>query len=170
MVGIYFGLRRAKALNATVLAQRDMIEMQLDYLRLMMKELHHRVKNNLQLIHSLLYMQTLELPEGEGLTAIHECSQRLQVIEMVHQMLYKSDVSYTVNVKDYFNNLGAFLSNIYGYATSVVTSEIDDELQNENLDDAVAKGLILNELFTNCLLYTSPSPRDRQKSRMPSSA
>jgi len=149
LVGIYFGLRRAKALNATVLAQRDMIEMQLDYLRLMMKELHHRVKNNLQLIHSLLYMQTLELPEGEGLTAIHECSQRLQVIEMVHQMLYKSDVSYTVNVKDYFNNLGAFLSNIYGYATSVVTSEIDDELQNENLDDAVAKGLILNELFTN---------------------
>ena len=161
LMGIYYGLRKAKALNATVAAQRDMIEMQLDYLRLMMKELHHRVKNNLQLIHSLLYMQTLELPEGEGLNAINECRQRVEVVSMVHQMLYKSDVSYNVNVEDYINNLSAFVSNIYGYPTSVVTCEVEAELQNENLDEAVAKGLILNELFTNTFKHgfgKTPNP------------
>src|SRR5579859_809521 len=103
------------ALFRRVQRQKQLITTQSGQLEVMMKELHHRVKNNLQIISSLLSLQSYRLKDEEALEAIRLSQQRVQAMSFIHQRLYTSDQARMVNMKEYLQDLTLSLVMAYGY-------------------------------------------------------
>jgi two-component sensor histidine kinase len=118
-----------------------------------MKELHHRVKNNLAIVSSLLSMQSNRLEDKNAAKAVREGQMRVQAMSLIHQRLYKTDDVSTVNIKDYFTELAESLMQAYGYSSD--DFELTIEVKNPALDVdlAIPLGLIVNELITNSFKY-----------------
>jgi tetratricopeptide (TPR) repeat protein len=95
--------------------QKIQLAEQSNKLELMMKELHHRVKNNLQIVSSLLSLQSYRLHDAEAVAAMNESKQRVQAMSLIHQRLYKADMLTSVNIKEYITDLTASLMAAYGY-------------------------------------------------------
>jgi two-component sensor histidine kinase len=150
---IYFNLRKTARLNKIVSSQRDELAKQGKSLSLMMKELHHRVKNNLQIVSSLLNLQSLRLTDSEAISAVQESKQRVQAMSLIHQRLYKTDDITRINMKDYINELAGFLAVSYGYGPDNFTLDLNIEDEWTDIDKALPLGLILNELLTNAFKY-----------------
>src|SRR5690606_13432240 len=100
---VLFGLLAAAMvlLYRRVNKQKELITRQTKQLEVMMKELHHRVKNNLQIVSSLLSLQTYRLKDEESIAAIRESQQRVQAMSFIHQRLYKTDQLTSVNIREY---------------------------------------------------------------------
>jgi len=150
---IYFNLRKTARLNRLVSAQRDELDKQSKSLSLMMKELHHRVKNNLQIVSSLLNLQSLRLTDDGAISAVQESKQRVQAMSLIHQRLYKTEDITRINMKEYINELAGFLSMSYGYGPDNFTLQLDIQEEWTDIDKALPLGLILNELLTNAFKY-----------------
>ncbi len=150
---IYFNLRKTARLNKLVSAQRDELDKQSKSLSLMMKELHHRVKNNLQIVSSLLNLQSMRLTDEGAISAVQESKQRVQAMSLIHQRLYKTDDITRINMKEYINELAGFLSVSYGYRPDNFTLHLDIQDEWTDIDKALPLGLILNELLTNAFKY-----------------
>lgn len=120
---------------------------------LLVKEIHHRVKNNLQIIQSLIGAQINSNPKDKGLQEVLKESQnRVRSMAIIHQNLYQSNNFSQVNARDYFKDLLAQLGKTYaGNANVAIQSDIDDITINMAL--AVPLGLIVNELVTNAFKY-----------------
>ncbi len=129
------------------------VEEQSQQLTTMMKELHHRVKNNLAIVSSLLSMQSNRLEDKNAAKAVREGQMRVQAMSLIHQRLYKTDDVSTVNIKDYFTELAESLMQAYGYSSD--DFELNIEVKNPALDVdlAIPLGLIVNELITNSFKY-----------------
>jgi two-component sensor histidine kinase/Tfp pilus assembly protein PilF len=121
----------------------------------LLKEVHHRVKNNLQIIISLLNTQSNYLENEAAIKAIRESQERMNAISLIHQKLYKSDDSAFINTKEYVLEL---IENI-GYGFSGTLGIVFDlNITNSQLDvaQAVPLGLILNEAISNIYKYAFP--------------
>jgi len=124
---------------------------------LLLREIHHRVKNNLQLAASLLNLQLRTTNSPEAIKALRESAGRLYSMLLVHQELYKQDQLGTVGINAYVQNLVKYLEQSYNLSDyNVGTSvDIDTDIQL-NTDTTVPLGLIITELFTNSLKYAQP--------------
>jgi two-component system, sensor histidine kinase PdtaS len=122
---------------------------------LLLKEIHHRVKNNLEVISSLLALQSEQIDDPNTKNAMQEGQNRVQSIGIVHQKLYQGTNLGAVEMKDYFINLGENLIGSFG-AEKRVTLECAMENLDVDIDTAVPLGLIVNELLTNTLKYAFP--------------
>lgn len=124
----------------------------------LLKEIHHRVKNNMQVISSFLRLQSELVSEKEGAVGsavrqLFEGSQgRIRSMALVHELLYQTKDFTAIPIKHYVNNLAIFLLQSYGY-THAVSLELDIRRHSLDLDAAVPFGLILTELITNALKY-----------------
>ena len=126
----------------------------------LLQEVHHRVKNNLQVISSLINMQIRKLQPGTDRAGLEECKTRVEAIALIHEKLYQS--------KDYarvpFSDYAASLARHIFYATGVSSANIRLAVDMENIalpvDQAIPCGLILNELITNALKHAFPGDRD----------
>jgi two-component sensor histidine kinase len=129
------------------------VDEQSQQLTTLMKELHHRVKNNLAIVSSLLSMQSNRLEDKNAAKAVKEGQMRVQAMSLIHQRLYKTDDVSTVNIKDYFTELAESLMQAYGYSSD--DFELTIEVKNPALDVdlAIPLGLIVNELITNSFKY-----------------
>lgn len=118
----------------------------------LIKEIHHRVKNNLQIISSLLNTQSSFLGNEQALTAIRDSQNRMQAISIVHQKLYQSEDLSTINLPVYIEELTRSIQDSFK-TTQNVTFRI--EIADARLDTAqtVPLGLILNEVITNSVKY-----------------
>jgi len=150
---IYYNLRKTAKLNKIVSSQRDVLSKQSEKLSVMMKELHHRVKNNLQIVSSLLNLQSMRLVDEGAINAVQESKQRVQAMSLIHQRLYKTDDITRVNMKEYIKELADFLAVSYGYNENNFALELDAEEEWVDIDKALPMGLILNELLTNAFKY-----------------
>ncbi|HEY5408030.1 MAG TPA: tetratricopeptide repeat protein [Ginsengibacter sp.] len=122
---------------------------------LLLKEIHHRVKNNLEVVSSLLALQSAQIDDPNTKDAMQESQNRVQSIGIVHQKLYQGTNLGAIEMKDYFINLSESILDSFG-ANKKVTIECAMEKLDVDIDTAVPLGLIVNELLTNTLKYAFP--------------
>ncbi len=117
----------------------------------LIKEIHHRVKNNLQIIISLLESQS-DFLESSALSAIETSKNRIYAMSMIHQKLYQSDSTKTIDMGSYIPELVTFLSDIFDQGNRVKFILKVERLRFD-IRHAIPLGLILNEVITNALKY-----------------
>ncbi len=121
---------------------------------ILLKEVHHRVKNNLNVITSLLNLQSSCLRSKEqAIDAFKESKDRIYAMAMVHEKLYQSGSYSKIDMQDYVKTLAEKLLQIYAPSTKISRSFIIDENINIDINRAIPCGLILNELITNALKH-----------------
>ncbi len=124
---------------------------------ILLKEIHHRVKNNLQIIYSLLSLQSGYVKDPQALDMFHECRNRVKSMAIVHEVLYQSKDLAKVKFTDYIRTLVSNLSRSFGTVSSAidVAVNVGDDVQL-GIDTAIPCGLIINELVSNALKYAFP--------------
>ncbi|MEO6315256.1 MAG: histidine kinase dimerization/phosphoacceptor domain -containing protein [Chitinophagaceae bacterium] len=117
----------------------------------LLKEVHHRVKNNLQTVVSLLELQSESLND-EALSAIHDSQNRIFAMSLIHQKLYQSESIATINMAGYLRELIGHLKEIYNVGPSI-NIQCDAAAVEMDVSQAIPIGLIVNEAVTNCIKY-----------------
>ena len=122
---------------------------------LLLKEIHHRVKNNLELVKSLISLQSAQLEDSATKDAMMASQNRVQSMGIIHQKLYQGKNLGSIEMKDYFLNLGEGILDTFNVDDKVKIECAMDNLELD-VDTAVPIGLIVNELLTNALKYAFP--------------
>jgi PAS domain S-box-containing protein len=124
---------------------------------ILLQEVHHRVKNNMQIISSLLNLQTQYVEDEEAVDVLKESQNRVRSMAIIHEKLYQSEDLTKINFVDYIQSL---ISNLF-YSYNIVDNRIDSILSVEdlslNIETAVPCGLIISELVSNSLKYAFPN-------------
>ncbi|WP_158640665.1 sensor histidine kinase [Anseongella ginsenosidimutans] len=120
-----------------------------EYIESLIRELHHRVKNNLQIVSGLLSLQSNRLQDNNARMALEEGKTRVDAIAMIHQKLYMDNALATVNIEEYLSNLSSSLANSFGYDAACIHTDIRLNNHSMGIDMAIPIGLIVNELVTN---------------------
>ncbi len=134
------------------------IRQSLDEKLILVKEIHHRVKNNLQIISSLLHMQRSRIKDETLLAVIQESEDRVQSMSLVHEKLYQSDLMATINFSEYIGSLAEKLISSYSVHENVTLAIESDPLML-SINTAIPCGLIVNEILTNAIKYAFPGNR-----------
>ena len=137
----------------------DEIKKSLKDKEILLREIHHRVKNNLQVISSLLYLQSKKVHDGFINDALLESQQRIKSMVMIHERLYKSDDMTGINYGEYVNELTNTLFRSYRLDSSKVKLQLDVGQIRFDTDTAVHCGLIINELVSNSFKHAFPDNR-----------
>jgi two-component sensor histidine kinase len=125
----------------------------------LLQEVHHRVKNNLQVISSLINMQARQLSDKASRSALEECKTRVEAIALIHEKLYRSKDYARVPFSDYARSLAENIFHSAGVSQSVIDLKVEMEGMALAVDKAIPCGLILNELITNALKHAFPDNR-----------
>ena len=132
------------------------IKASLNEKEVLLKEIHHRVKNNLQIISSLLDLQANYVDDKEAINVLQESQNRVKSMAMIHEMLYQSPDLASINISNYIQNLVQDLFYSYGAKNNVIPI-IDVEQTFLNIETAIPCGLIMSELVSNSLKYAFPN-------------
>ncbi|HOY96813.1 MAG TPA: tetratricopeptide repeat protein [Catalimonadaceae bacterium] len=157
---IGFGLLGLILVIVVVLRQRNRIakeKKRSDQLvvekEMLMKEIHHRVKNNLEVISSLLELQSNAMEEGKAKSAVLEGQSRVQSIALIHHKLYKTDEVAAVEFEPFVQDLYHQIESVFKKPGTEISFLVNAGKLSVSIDSAVPLGLILNELLTNSFKY-----------------
>jgi len=125
----------------------------------LLKEIHHRVKNNLQIISSLLELQSQTVKDPEVHKALRESRNRIESISLVHKNLYTNSNIGHLNIAEYINNLVDSLIVSYQVLPNKVEIQTNIDTVDLTVDQAIACGLVVNELVSNSLKHAFPEMR-----------
>ena len=142
--------------------QNKIIEKSLSEKEILLREIHHRVKNNLQIVSSLLSLQSNYIKDEQALDAVKDSRNRVQSMSLIHQNLYQEENLMGVDVKDYISKLADNLFQSYNIRPDKIKLVKEIEATNLDVDVVVPIGLILNELLTNCLKYAFPKDAEHK--------
>ena len=126
---------------------------------ILLKEIHHRVKNNLQIIVGLLHLQQIQYEDEKTKRALQESKHRVQAMALLHEKLYQSEKLSRIEMGDYLEELKTHLVASYGTQTSQVAFTVSADKIHLEIDQAIPLGLILTELLSNSLKYAFPNER-----------
>ena len=124
---------------------------------LLLQEIHHRVKNNLQIISSLLSLQSKYVKDKEDLELFRESQSRVRSMAFIHEQLYQSSDFTNIEFGAYVENLINYLSYSYSIDPSYINFKLDIDDVSLDINTAIPCGLIINELVTNSLKYAFPA-------------
>lgn len=144
--------------------QYNIIEKQNMEKTVMLKEIHHRVKNNLQVIISLLRLQSRELENEEAISKFRDTTSRVLAMALIHEKMYQSEELSKINLEEYFRSLIDDILDSYQIEFKV-TTEISCQIDDLGMKMIVPLALIFNELFTNSLKYAF-NHRDEAKIKL----
>jgi two-component sensor histidine kinase len=133
--------------------QNVIIEKALSDKEVLLKEIHHRVKNNLQLVSSLLTLQSREIQDENAIEAINAGKARVRSMALIHQDLYSNDNLKGISAVKYLRNLCNELFHTYHVSEDQIKLDLDIQDVNLDIDSVVPIGLIINELVTNSLKH-----------------
>lgn len=119
----------------------------------LVRELHHRVKNNLQVVSSLLNLQSNRIEDDIARDALEQGKNRVDAMAMIHQKLYMDEVGASIDMRDYLQSLCLSLATSYGYNNDTILVEVSLSDTVFDIDKAIPVGLIVNELVTNAFKY-----------------
>ncbi|NAS30094.1 histidine kinase [Flavobacteriaceae bacterium R38] len=128
----------------------------------LLKEIHHRVKNNLQMVSSLLSMQTKNTKSKEAIEALEEGKSRVKAMALIHQKLYQNEGLAVIEMQAYVESLVNSIQSVYKKGGHDVNINIDAEGTELDIDRAIPMGLILNELVSNSFKYAFPNKEGGQ--------
>ena len=134
----------------------DKIKASLQEKEVLLKEIHHRVKNNLQVIYSLLRLQSAHIKDEHDLEIFKESQNRVMSMAFVHEKLYQSEDLAMIDFAEYTRKLATSLFHSYAAYPEIITLEINVEDVFLGIDNAIPCGLIINELVSNCLKHAFP--------------
>lgn len=138
--------------NEEISSKNLVIEQALNDKDALIKEVHHRVKNNLQIISSLLRLQSAKQTDDQIQTMFDESVKRIQSMALVHELLYRNKNLNSIPVHTYIQNLADGLSSSYGM-NSRISITVHCEPAQIDIDTVVPLGLIVNELVTNSIKH-----------------
>ena len=121
----------------------------------LLKEIHHRVKNNLEIVSSLLALQSAQIDSEKVKDAMLKSQHRVHSMSMIHQKLYQEKSLSSIKMKGYFEDLAKYVIDVFDAEQRVEVDCSMDELELD-VDTAIPIGLIVNELFTNSMKYAFP--------------
>lgn len=131
----------------------DQIQKSLKEKEFLLKEIHHRVKNNLQIISSLFSLQSDYVKDKETLGLFNESQNRISTIALIHEQLYQSKNIAEIKMADYLNTLTTNLLSIFDIDRCSIDVRVETNDISVDIDTAIPCGLIINELFSNCLKH-----------------
>ena len=146
--------------NKEIADQNEIIHDNLKEKEILLMEIHHRVKNNLQMISSLLSLQTRSLSDPGAIEALEEGQSRVDSMALIHQHLYTEDALTGVKMKDYIKNLCQRVFDSHQISTQQVSLDVQIDDVQLDIKTVVPIGLILNELITNVCKYAFPNEQN----------
>ena len=136
--------------------KNNLLELKNTEKEFLLKEIHHRVKNNLEIVSSLLALQSEQITDRKVRDAMQKSQHRVHSMSMIHQKLYQGKSLSVIEMKDYFTNLSNYIIDTFD-ADNQVSVECNMEKLELDVDMAVPIGLIVNELVTNSMKYAFPN-------------
>lgn len=138
----------------------EKIKASLEEKEILLKEIHNRVRNNLQVTSSLLALQSALIKDKESAHIYRECQDRLKTMVLAHEKIYRSEDLAKIDFKKYIIALARTLFYSYGADTEKIALKIDIEDIFLDIDTAIPCGLIINEFVTNSLKHAFPEGRE----------
>lgn len=154
---LFYHNRQRRQINVSLSEKNKLIETALDDKEMLIREIHHRVKNNLQVVSSLLNLQARYLNDPDAIGAIKEGRDRVQSMAFIHQKLYQLDEVKQMKVPDYIEELSSSLFNSYQIDVEQIQLETAIDPILLDVDTMIPLGLILNELLSNALKHAFPN-------------
>lgn len=139
-----------------LIRRRIELDTSLQQKEVLLKEVHHRVKNNMQVIISLLRHQSDCQDDKKLIEIFDESQNRIKSMSLIHEKLYSTEDLARIDFSDYVTNLANDLFRFYKINTSIISLSIDVRNVMLNIDTAIPCGLIINEFVTNSLKYAFP--------------
>ncbi|WP_319578039.1 PAS domain S-box protein [uncultured Methanospirillum sp.] len=146
-------------LEAEVQRRTEELNKSLREKEVLLKEIHHRVKNNMQVVSSLLFMQARNVKEPEIRNILLESQNRIRSIALVHEELYQSRDFEQIEYSDYLKKISGHIFETFQVNQNQITLEISSDQVYMPIDKAVPCSLVVNELFSNSLKYSFPNGR-----------
>jgi two-component system, sensor histidine kinase PdtaS len=154
LLGVIFYLYRGKRQQAAELAQQNaLIKKAYSEKDLLLREIHHRVKNNLQVVSSLLRLQSRHIKDVQAQEALQEGRNRVHSMALIHQYLYRDEDVTRISAEEYIQKLATTLYKSYQVSDKRIQFKTEIEPIKLDVDTAIPIGLILNELITNVLKH-----------------
>lgn len=151
--GTSYMYRSKKKTNKELEEKNNIISISLKEKEILLKEIHHRVKNNLQVISSLLNLQSKNISDEKALQALNEGKNRVRSMALIHQNLYRDDNLMGVDVQQYIQKLIESLFTSYNIEIDKIALQTNIDKLQLDVDTVIPLGLILNELISNALKY-----------------
>lgn len=157
VITLYIAFKSKQKANKELSAQKEEIQKNHEEKALLLKELHHRVKNNLQLVSSLLSLQSFQTTDDNTRDAITQGRNRVEAMSLIHQKLYQTDQITHIDLKEYVENLTLNTMYSFGFTEKDVEFSVTSESLMVEVDIAIPLGLIINELVTNSFKHAFKS-------------
>jgi two-component sensor histidine kinase len=135
------------------------MEVSLKEKEILLREVHHRVKNNMQVISSILNLQSSYVSDEYALMLLQESQNRIKTMAYIHESLYQNKSFTSVNFTEYARTLVRNIIQSYSYSSDKIGLVADTEHVVLSLDNSIPVGLILNELITNAIKHAFPGNR-----------
>lgn len=149
---------RIKQRNNKLLTERnEAVEENLSQKETMIGEIHHRVKNNLQLITSILDLQARSLDNDEAKKAINDSQNRVRTMAIIHQKLYQQDDIYGISMNEYITSISKAIIDSSTEKNKLINFVFDISLIQLHIDTSIPIGLIITEIITNSVKYAFPT-------------
>jgi len=142
-----------------LIESRNALEKALKEKEMLLKEIHHRVKNNLMIISSLLELQSCYVKDKTDLDFFRESRTRADSMALIHEKLYQSTDLKNINFSDYISSLATDLMEVYTITPEKIKLKINAPNINLDINTAIPLGLITNELISNSLKHAFPDDK-----------